>query len=63
MRPYVILLVTEDKDEPLYWNNEMGWGDWLSATVFTQDEKNTLHLPVDGAWKRILIKEREPNDE
>ena len=51
---YVIpLIATQDDDEPLYWNNETGWGDWLSATVFTSDERDHFNLPIDGTWRQI----------
>ncbi len=52
---YVISLVDPpDPDEPLYWNNEDGWVDWISATVFTQNERDRFNLPVDGsAWEQV----------
>jgi hypothetical protein len=53
---YVIILLDPEQynDEPLYWNNEDGWVDWLSATVFTPDERDRFNLPMDGAWKQII---------
>jgi len=37
-------------DEPLYWNNEQGWVDEASATLF---EHNDYNLPLDGAWVEV----------
>ncbi len=58
---YVIIAVDprDDDDEDLYWNNENGWGDWLSATVFTQNERDRFNLPVGGAWKQIIPDEAD----
>jgi hypothetical protein len=36
--------------ETLYWNNDIGWGDFYSATSFTTEQKKTLSLPIDGIW-------------
>ena len=33
-----------------YWNNETGFGDYQSAEVFTEEEKETMYLPVGGYW-------------
>jgi hypothetical protein len=40
---YVIVSAFEEG----YWNNKDGWGDAFTATVFTQEEKETCNLPVD----------------
>ena len=49
MNPYIIGNVnTEKKTE--FWSNEDGWADLASATRFTEKEKETLRLPMDGSW-------------
>lgn len=37
-------------DAGTYWNNENGWGDLASATVFSLNEIETLPLPRGGDW-------------
>ena len=44
----------------LYWSNTMGWVDKLNATLFSEKEKNTLNLPIDGRW--VLIVSSGPLD-
>ena len=39
--------------EPVFWNNADGWGDAENADRFTDAEKQTLNLPIDGAWVRM----------
>lgn len=43
-----------EKDEDLgcylFWNNKIGWTLLAHATGFTEDEKNSLRLPIDGEW-------------
>ncbi len=34
-----------------YWNNDNGWTDKSEATVFNREEKESLHLPIDGEWR------------
>lgn len=31
------------------WTNSDGWGDDV-ADIFTEDERDTLDLPLDGEW-------------
>ena len=45
-------------DAPLFWSNEDGWCDLLSATVFTMEEMKTFMLPM-GAWGWIQLPENE----
>ena len=41
----------DDKtDEPLYWNNDMGWGDMRCADIFTHDDSKELNVPIEGEW-------------
>lgn len=39
---------TENKED--WWNNENGWGDILSATVFTPYEAAAANLPMKSKW-------------
>jgi hypothetical protein len=48
---YVIRMDTYD-DKILYWNNTQGWVDRDSATQFSQEERETLNLPMGGMWER-----------
>ena len=38
------------KNLKAFWNNEDGWVEQEAATVFTEDERHTLNLPIDGMW-------------
>ena len=35
---------------PLYWSNTDGWVSRATATVFSDDERNSLNLPDVGTW-------------
>ena len=39
------------ESEPLYWSNEWGWVDKCMADLFTNEDKETLNLPIGGAWR------------
>lgn len=47
--PAVWLIVNRDGD---YWSNEDGWVDNPSADRFTDAERNSLNLPIEGRWLR-----------
>lgn len=38
------------KSEGVYWNNNDGWVDRPSATVFSKEERGKLNLPIAGDW-------------
>lgn len=41
----------DDEDGFLYWSNEDGWGSRETATVFSQEERDTNELPMQArAW-------------
>ena len=42
-----------------YWSNEFGWGHYRDATIFTEDETKSLHLPLEGRWQKVNTKEEE----
>ena len=50
-RTYVIQGPRDDLNgTPLFWSNIDGWVDIDAATVYTDTERMTLRLPVDGTW-------------
>ena len=42
----------DDDGKQLFWSNEDGWVDKSSATRYTYDEMQRLHLPIDGYWTK-----------
>ena len=53
---YVIISSFKDSldDEYLYWSNEEGWGSRETATIFTQEERDSLPLPLEaGGWVEV----------
>jgi hypothetical protein len=50
-RCYVIRAKNEKDDYggPLYWNNQDGWGDYDSASVYSNTDWN---LPIGGEWHK-----------
>jgi hypothetical protein len=48
---WIIRCAVPDSDGyPQYWSNEWGWTRWKWATVFTDVERASLRLPLDGQW-------------
>lgn len=40
-----------NRDEKLYWSDDIGWGDKTSATRFSEAEKNTyVMVPLGSQW-------------
>ena len=40
-------------DDSLAWSNFQGWVD-EGYTIFTNDEKESPNLPIDGDWMEFL---------
>ena len=42
----------EEFDGPYkeFWNNDTGWGSFATATIFSNEEWETLSLPQGGLW-------------
>lgn len=40
----------DETDQPLWWNNEMGWVDWELADEFDEIDKRSFNLPIGGEW-------------
>ena len=45
-------LIRNMKDDS-FWSNKIGWVDYSSCQVFTQEEKDKLDLPNDGKWEEL----------
>ena len=50
-------IIINEWDGELYWSNDDGWVDRESATVFSQNEKFVLNLPMYGMWVEVATKE------
>ena len=35
-----------------YWSNEFGWVNNNQYDIFTEKEKKTFNLPIDGRWEK-----------
>ena len=45
------MIVSYDDGTVLYWSNEQGWcEDRAQGDVFTEEERYTVSLPLDGDW-------------
>ena len=54
MRRYIIRSI-ERGVEPLFWNNDLGWVEFALATIFTEEERLTLRLPMGASrWVGML---------
>lgn len=40
----------DEDGKPLYWCNFFGWVNRSCATVFLEEEKEGLDLPINGIW-------------
>lgn len=41
------------KQESLYWSNEFGWTWKDQSDTFTNEEKESLLLPIGGVWEEV----------
>jgi hypothetical protein len=47
LQPHIVIKGGRDDDyEPLFWSNEDGWVDVMSATRFTEQDSKSLQLPI-----------------
>jgi hypothetical protein len=37
-------------DDQLFWSNALGWVESPDETLFSQEERDTLNLPIGGVW-------------
>jgi hypothetical protein len=42
--------IVEEAGEHLFWSCKYGWVDVYTADTFSQQEKDTLALPIAGEW-------------
>ena len=42
--------VIYNKDEDLFWNNEIGWAPFSLGSRFSSYEFSMLNLPLEGEW-------------
>jgi len=42
-----------DPEGLLYWNNDDGWVDRKSSSVFSDKQKNDFTLPTGGKWLNL----------
>jgi len=42
-------IIKNETDSELAWSNAWGWCD-VDFDTFTDEERNTLNLPIGGAW-------------
>lgn len=52
MRRYYVIRNTDD--DQLFWSNSHGWVDTASEDTFSQEERDTLSLPIGGVWVLVL---------
>lgn len=57
---YVILdvtesdvLVTQSSDIMFWWSNKENWGDLANASIYTEEDKEFLRLPIAGDWVEL----------
>ena len=43
-------IIANYKDEELTWSNAEGWISGDNYNTFSDEEKKTLTLPIDGTW-------------
>lgn len=49
-----------EENNDLMWSNEDGWVNTPTFTLFTEEEKNTLRLPIGGRWVGMARQEIAP---
>ena len=50
-QPQIEFVIANSVTPGLYWSNDDGWVDLASADRFTEASKETLNLPMEGAWQ------------
>ena len=41
-------------DDQLFWSNKFGWVESPNEDLFTQQERDSLSLPIGGVWVKVL---------
>ncbi len=47
-------LIQMEDNPAMFWSNEFGWTDIESADGFSQEEMESLRLPIDGKWFQVV---------
>jgi|TARA_Y100000310_G_scaffold130922_1_gene130065 hypothetical protein len=42
-----------NKNDDSFWNNNDGWTDYSGGTIFSQEERNSFNLPIEGEWEQL----------
>jgi hypothetical protein len=42
-----------NKNDDSFWNNNDGWTDYCGGTIFSQEERNSFNLPIEGEWEQL----------
>ena len=42
-----------NKNDDSFWNNNDGWTDYFGGTIFSQEERNSFNLPIEGEWEQL----------
>ena len=42
-----------NKNDDSFWNNDTGWTDYSGGTIFSQYERDSFNLPIDGDWAQL----------
>ena len=50
MESQFFYVIKNIEDDQLFWSNALGWVDSDQEDRFTQAERESLSLPIGGAW-------------
>lgn len=48
-----VIRAESTEGEPLFWNNETGWGSLITADVYTTEQSAGCRLPINGMWEEV----------
>ena len=46
----IYYVIKNTQDDQLFWSNSHGWVETDQEDRFTQAERDTLSLPIEGVW-------------
>ncbi len=46
-------IITNRNDKTLVWSNTEGWTDGDNYETFSDSERETLNLPIEGQWEAV----------
>jgi len=53
MKTNYLIINIRDKQ---WWSNDCGWTSKSEATIFSAEERDKLHLPLEGKWVELKKK-------